>query len=86
MSKPPVLPELYTSKKSWIKWMAHFESIAAVCEWNDEAKLKWLLVRLTGRAEAAFRRLPEATREDFKETVKSLQKRFELTRLSPPEL
>ena len=77
MSKPPVLPELYTGEKSWIEWMDHFESIAAVCEWNDEAKLKWLRVRLTGRAGAAFRRLPEATRADFTETMKALQERFE---------
>ena len=72
-----MLPELYTSEKSWIEWMDHFESIAAVCECNDEAKLKWLRVCLLGRAGSAFRRLPEETRTDFKERVKVLQERFE---------
>ena len=57
--------------------MDHFESIAAVCKCNDEAKLKWLRVRLTGRAGSAFRRLPEETCTDFKERVKVLQEQFE---------
>ena len=45
--------------------------------WDDAAKLKWLRVRLTGRAGTVFRRLPEATRGDFKEAKKALKKRFE---------
>lgn len=76
-SKPAVLPELYSGEKSWDEWIDHFDSVATVCGWDDAAKLKWLRVRLTGRAGTAFRRLPEATRNDFKEAVQALRKRFE---------
>lgn len=77
MNKPAVLPEIYTGDKSWDEWIDHFDSVATVCEWDDAAKLKWLRVRLTERAGTTFRRLPEATRNDFKEAVKALRKRFE---------
>ena len=77
MSKPPVLPEIYTGEKSWDKWIDHFYSVATVCEWDDEAKLKWLQVRLTSKAGTVFRRLPEVTRNNFQEAIEALQKRFE---------
>ena len=48
-----------------------------MCEWDDQAKLKWLRVRLTGRAGTVFRRLPEVTRNNFQEAVEALRKRFE---------
>ena len=76
-TKPAVLPELYTGDKSWDDWIDHFDSVATVNEWDNAAKLKWLRVRLTGRAGTVFRRLPEATRGDFKEANKALKKRFE---------
>ena len=77
-TKPVVLPETFNGEKSWDDWIAHFESVADVNEWKeDAAKLKWLQVRLTGRAATAFRRFPEATRKDYKESKKALKKRFE---------
>ena len=45
MSKPPVLPEIYNREKSWDEWIDHFNSVASVCEWDNEAKLKWLRVQ-----------------------------------------
>lgn len=45
--------------------------------WDGGQKLKWLKVRLTGRAQIAFQRLPETAREDFKEAKKALTERFE---------
>ena len=77
MNKPPVLPELYTGEKSWDEWYDHFDSIATVCEWDDAAKLKWMRVRLSGRAGTAFRRLPEQVRGDFGQAIAELRKRFE---------
>jgi len=76
-NKPLVLPEIFTGEKNWDEWADHFDSVATVNEWDDETKLKWLRVRLTGRAATAFRRLPETTRADFKEAVKAMRKRFE---------
>ena len=75
--KPVVLPEVFTGEKNWEDWIDHFDSVAAVNNWDEEAKLKWLRVRLTGRAATTFRRLPEATRRSFEEMTKALQERFE---------
>jgi len=61
-NKPLVLLEILTGEKNWDEWTDHFDSVATVNEWDDETKLKWLRVRLTGRAATAFRRLPETTR------------------------
>ena len=77
MSRPAVLPELYTGEKSWDEWIHHFESVATVNGWDGAAKLNWLCVRLTGRAGTVFRRLPEATRADYGEAKKALKERFE---------
>ena len=46
-------------------------------DWADADKLKGLKVRLTGRAQTAFQRLPDATRADIKLATKALQERFE---------
>lgn len=77
MSKPPVLPEIYTGEKNWDEWIDHFESVAAVCGWDEAAKLQWLRVRLTGRASSAFRRLSADTRASYGDAVKALRERFE---------
>jgi len=75
--KPPVLPELYSGDKTWDEWIDHFESVAEVCGWDATKKLKWLRVRLSGRAGTAFRRLPEATRSDYGLAKDALKSRFE---------
>ncbi len=76
-AKPPVIPELYTGEKSWDEWIDHFDSVSEVCGWDAANKLKWLRVRLTGRAGTAFRRLPDATRADFDLATAALRRRFE---------
>ena len=76
-SRPLVLPEPFTGETSWEQWSYHFESVAAVNEWDEGGKLKWLKVRLTGRAQIAFQRLSEAAQGDYKEAVKALKERFE---------
>ena len=74
MSKPSVLLEVYSGESSWDEWIDHFDSMAAVCEWDDPTKLKWLKVRLVGRAITIVRRLPEATRIDFGEAIRAMRK------------
>ena len=77
-ARPLVLPETYNGEKSWDDWVEHFESVADVNEWTDDAKkLKWLHVRLTGRAASAFKKFPAATKADYKLTTEALKKRFE---------
>ena len=77
MSRPAVLPELYTGEKSWDEWIHHFESVATVNGWDGAAKLNWLCVCLTGRAGTVFRRLSDDTRGDYELAKKALKERFE---------
>ena len=76
--RPLLLPEPYDGATgSWPEWEAHFENVAAVNKWeSEEEKLMWLRVRLTGKAQTAFMRFPEAIRNDYGESIKALQRRF----------
>ena len=57
--------------------MDHFESVAAVNKWvSGEDRLKWLRVRLTGKPQTAFRRLPDDVKVDYGTCVEALQRRF----------
>ena len=75
--KPVVLPDAYTGEGSWDEWLEHFENVAAVNKWTPEQKLLWLKVRLTGRAQRAFKQLPEEAQAAYPEAVKALHVRFE---------
>jgi dsDNA-binding SOS-regulon protein len=78
-TKQLVLPNTYTGDGSWKQWEYHFNNVAAANGWDAENKLKWLKVRLTGRAQIAFQRLPEASRASFIEASKALGEHFEPT-------
>ena len=75
-AKPPVIPELFSSDKSWDNWIYHFESVAEVCIWNTDNKLTWLHVRLTGRAGQTFKRLPDDVRASYDDAKAALKRRF----------
>ena len=76
-AKPTVVPELFTGDKSWDEWIDHFESVADICGWEDENKLKWMRARLSRGAGGVFRRLPDATKADYTQAKEALRKRFE---------
>jgi len=76
-SRPLITPDSFSGKGNWEDWVDHFESAAAVNKWNDDAKMLWLRVRLTGRAQTAYKQLPEEARADYKKCIKGLQERFE---------
>ena len=78
MAKPLLLPEPFDGETTgWSEWMDHFESVAAVNKWvSGEDRLKWLRVRLTGKAQTAFRRLPDDVKADNGTCVEALQRRF----------
>ena len=76
-AKPPVIPELFSGDKSWDDWIYHFESVAEVCGWDADNKLKWLRVRLTGRAVQTFKRLPDDVRASYDNAKAALKRRFE---------
>lgn len=76
-TKPLVLPEPFNGDASWQQWRYHFDNVAVVNNWSDEDKLKWLKVRLIGRAQTAFQRLSAANQASFDLATKALKERFE---------
>ena len=65
--KPLLLPEIYSGESQcWSDWIEHFESVAALNKWaTEDEKLKWLKVRLAGKARTAFQKLPRNVREEY---------------------
>ena len=76
-AKPVVLPEPFSGETSWEDWKLHFEDVAEVNSWSAEDKLKWLRVRLTGRAQRAFHRLPAESKATYDAATIAMQQRFE---------
>lgn len=77
-ARPVVLQEAFSGEGSWTDWHDHFVNVATINEWDDDNKLLWLRVKLTGKAQAAYKRLPEETRVSYELPVEALKKRFEL--------
>ena len=76
-TKPVIVPEAFSGEGSWEDWLDHFESVAAVNKWEEADKLLWLRVRMTGRAQKAFKNLPETSRASYTACKESLTERFE---------
>ena len=76
-TRPLLTPESFTGKRSFTKWLQHFEGMAVINKWDDTAKLLWLQVRLAGTVQIAYGRLPTAARESYAELTKALKDRFE---------
>ena len=76
-AKPLVLPEPFTGDGSWEEWSIHFNNVAEVNGWENDKKLQWLKVRLTGRAQKAFQRLSDDTKGTFVGATTALKERFE---------
>ena len=76
-TRPVLTPDPYSGEGSWDDWVDHFESVAEVNKWDGAAKLLWIRVRLTGRAQTAFKQLPEEARASYAECKKALRERFE---------
>ena len=65
-SRPVIVPECFSGEECYEDWIDQFESIAEINHWNDEQKLMWLKVRLTGRALMAYKKFPTTARDSFK--------------------
>ena len=76
-SRPVLTPDPYSGEGSWDDWVDHFESVAEVNKWDGAAKLLWLRVRLTGRAQTAFKQLAEEARATYDNCKVALRERFE---------
>ena len=62
--------------RAWDELIDHFKSVAEVCAWDDANTLKWMRVRVSGRAATAFRRLPDATKVDSGLAKAAVKNRF----------
>ena len=70
-------PEAYNGEGNFTDWVDHFENVAALNKWKEEEKVLWLCVRLTGKAQTAFKQLPVAVRDGaYDDLVKGLHQRF----------
>ena len=76
-SRPLLTPEQFTGTGSFGDWVDHFESVAAINEWDNAAKLLWMRVRLVGRAQTAYGSLPTTAKESYAALKKALKDRFE---------
>ena len=76
-NRPLVSPDTYSGDRNWTDWVEHFEAAALVNGWDEPTKLLWLPVRLTGKAQTAWRRLAPEAKQDFQAAKDALQKRFE---------
>ena len=74
-----LVPETFTGegKQGFSDWIDHFECIANVHGWDEDAKRKWIRARLNGRAAAVWRRLSVAEKDTYEHIVAALKKRFE---------
>ena len=55
----------------------HVENCAAVNRWeSDEEELKWIRVRLTGKAQTALQRFPADAHSKYSKCVAALRRRF----------
>ena len=72
-----ISPDAFSGNSSWSDWVDHFEAVAKVNQWDEDTKLIWLPVKLKRKAQTAWKRLSEETREDCQLAMDAFQKRFE---------
>eukprot|EP00731_Ephydatia_muelleri_P003472 Em0001g3472a len=72
-----ISPHTFSGNSSWSDWVDHFEAVAKVNQWDEDTKLIWLPVKLKRKAQTAWKRLSEETREDCRLAMDAFQKRFE---------
>ena len=65
ITRPLVLPEKFDGTGNFEQWITHFESIAALNQWNVEERTLWIQVRLTEKVHMALTRLPGSTTEAY---------------------
>jgi len=75
--RPLVLPETFDGTGSWTDWCFHFENVSAVNGWDDTQKLRWLRVRVTGRAQKALHRLSGPATASYEARRDALRARLE---------
>jgi len=75
--RPVITPDAFNGDLSWDEWIGHFESVARVNDWDDATRLLWLEVRMTGKAQGAWRRISMEAKVNYATAKAALRKRFE---------
>ena len=71
-AKPVILPDTFSGESSWDDWEVHFGHCAEINGWDGDDKLRFLKVRLTGKAQSVFLRLPTAKKDTFDHAIAAL--------------
>ena len=73
------MPEVFNGEAStnWDDWIGHFDSVARINGWDAPTCLLWLEVRMTGKAQNAWKRLSQEIKADYTTAKAALRKRFE---------
>jgi len=79
--RPVITPDAFTGEptSNWDDWIGHFESVARVNGWDEPTRLLWLEVRMTGKAQKAWKRLTQEAKAEYDTAKEALRKRFEPT-------
>ena len=74
--RPRVMPDQFNGSGSWTEFISHFEICADLNEWNNRQKAQYLSVSLRGAACQLLRTLTPLKRQNYRELVNALSRRF----------
>ena len=74
--RPVQKPPSFDGKSQWEPYIAQFEIVAGMNQWNDEQKGNYLATSLKGSALSLLGNLPSDTSQDYKALVTALESRF----------
>ena len=72
MAKPIILPDTFSEDGQWDDWAVHFEHCADINCWTEDDKLRFLKVRLIGRAQSVFQRLSDDQKDTCEHAMEAL--------------
>ena len=74
--RPVQKPPLFDGKSQWEPYIAQFEIVAGINQWNVEQKGNYLATSLKGSNLSLLGNIPSDTRQDYKKLVTALESRF----------
>ena len=74
--RPVQKPPSFDGKSQWESYIAQFEIVAGMNQWNEEQKGNYLATSLKGPALSLLGNLSPSTRQDYKVLVAALESRF----------
>jgi hypothetical protein len=75
--RPKVMPDLYEGKGSWSQYLAHFETVSDLNDWNMREKAQYLSVSLRGEACQVLQFIPKPDRTNYYQIISAMNKRFD---------